>query len=173
MRSMSASVLPNKRTEFAPRAQIAFRGLMIGCRLIDVALRHGERLVQFGEAREIARGQFQYARGGDQGRFRLQQVGAIDGEEGLSFLHVVAERGKEPDDTALVGREHLHGHVLVEIDTADRLFLDREFALLKRHDLHGVELRVRKLDAVPWAKPLWARWMSYRRAPARPIRASS
>ena len=85
MRSMSASVLPNKRTLVAPRAQIAFRGLMIGCRLIDVALRHGERLVQFGEAREIARGQFQYTRGGNQGQFCLQQVGAIDGEEGLSL----------------------------------------------------------------------------------------
>ena len=79
----------------APRAQIAFSRLMIGCRLVDIALRHRQRFMEFGEAREIARRQFQNAGRGDQSRFRLQQIGAVDGEEGLPLFHVIADRSEE------------------------------------------------------------------------------
>ena len=39
--------LAEQTNRVAPRAEVAFRRLMIGRRLIDVALRHGQRLVQF------------------------------------------------------------------------------------------------------------------------------
>jgi hypothetical protein len=43
--------------------------------------------------------------------------------------HVIAHLRKQPDDPALIGRENLDRHVLVEIDAADRLLLDRKLAL--------------------------------------------
>ena len=136
------------RTASRAGAQIAFGGLLVGDRLFEIVLRHRERLIEFAQARQIAGGQFQHAGGGDQGRFGLQQIGAVDGEQRLALLHVVADLGKQRDDAALIGREHLRRHVLVEIDAADRLLLDREIALFDRLDLDRSKLRIRQIDAV-------------------------
>ena len=75
-----------------------------------------------------------------------QQVGAVDGEQRLAFLHVIADRGKQRDDLALIGRENLRLHVLVEVDAADRLLFDRKFALFDRLDFDGSKLRIRKIE---------------------------
>src|SRR3974377_1344081 len=45
------------------------------------------------------------------------------------------------DDPARVGREHLQRHVLVEIDTADGLLLDRKFVFSDRLPPHPCPLR--------------------------------
>ena len=55
--------------------------------------------------------------------FGLDQIGAVDREQGLAFLHVVADLGEQADDPPLIRREHLGRHVLIEIDRADRLRL--------------------------------------------------
>ena len=132
----------------ARRLQIAFGGLLVGGRLLDVVLRHRPRRVEIAQPRQIFAVQLQHARGRDQRRFRLQQIGAVDGEQRLALGDVVADLGKQRDDAALVRREHLDRHVLVEADAADGVFLDREFALLDRLDLDRGELRIRQVDAV-------------------------
>ncbi len=80
--------------------------------------------------------------------FGLDEIGALDGEEGLAFGHPVAEIGEEPDDLALVGGEDLDRHVLVEVDAADRLLLDRKGALARRLDLDPFELGVGEAHAL-------------------------
>ena len=64
----------------ARRAQIAFRGLLVGNRLVEIVLRYRKRLIELAKARQIAGGQLQNTRRRDQGRFGLQKVGAVDGE---------------------------------------------------------------------------------------------
>ena len=80
--------------------------------------------------------------------FGLQEIGAVDREQRLTLLHVVADRAEQGDDAALVRREDLYRHVFVKIDAADRLFLDGKFAFFDRLDLDGAELGIRKVDAV-------------------------
>ena len=75
-----------------------------------------------------------------------QQVGAVDGEQRLTFLHIIADGGEQGDDLALIGGENLRLHVLVEIDAADGLPFDRELAFSDRLDLHGSKLRIRKIE---------------------------
>ena len=55
-----------------------------------------------------------------------EKIGTVDGEQHLILLDLVADIGNGGDDAALVGREDLRQHVLIEIDVADRLPLDDE-----------------------------------------------
>ena len=107
-----------------------------------------EVLVELAKARQIARGELQNSCRGDQGRFSLQQIGAVDCEQRLAFLHIVPNRGIKGDDPPLVGREHLRRHVLVEIDAPDRFFLDRERTLRDRLDFDCGELRIRQINTI-------------------------
>ncbi len=97
---------------------------------------------------EILAVQFQHARGRDQSQLRLEQIGAVDGEQRLPFFDVVTDRGEQRNDAALIGRENLDRQFFIEVDTADGLFFDREAALLGRLDFYGVELGVQQIDAV-------------------------
>ncbi len=133
------------------RPQIAFGGLLIGCRLVEIALRYCQRPVQLAKPRQVAGGKFQHAGCGNQGGLGLQQVRAVDGEQGLAFFDVVPDRGVEGDDATLIGGEHLHRHVLVEVDTADRLLLDWKLPLRDRFDLDVGQLGIRQVDAVALA----------------------
>ena len=130
------------------RAQIALGGLLVRGRLLHVVLRHRACRVETAQAVQILAVEFQYAGSGDQGRLGLQQVGAVDGEQRLAFFHVVAHLGEQRDDPALIGREDLHRHVLIEVDAADRLLLDGKVALLDRCDLDRIELRIGQVHAV-------------------------
>jgi hypothetical protein len=98
------------------------------------------------EARQVAGGQLQHARRCDQVRLGRQQVGAVDGVQGLALLHVIADLGQQADDPALIGREHLQRHVLIEVDAADGLLLDRKLVLSDRLDLHRSQLRIRQVQ---------------------------
>ena len=80
----------------------------------------------------------------------LQEVGAVDGEQRLALLHVIADGGEQRDDLALIGREDLRLHVLVEVDAADGLLFNRKLAVFDRLDLHRSELGIRQIDAVAW-----------------------
>ena len=58
--------------------------------------------------------------------------GALDREQDLILLHLIAQVRKGADDAALIRREHRDGRVLVEIDVADGLLLHEELALARR-----------------------------------------
>ena len=77
-------------------------------------------------------------------RFELgcKQIWAVDGEERLTFLHIVANSGEKGDDFALIRREDLILHVFIEVDAADGFFFSGKFALGHRLDLHSGELRI-------------------------------
>jgi hypothetical protein len=62
-------------------------------------------------------------------------------------FHIVPDRGIEGDDPPLIGREHLHLHILIEVDGANGLLFDGKFARFDRLDLHSRELRIRKIKA--------------------------
>jgi len=130
----------------ARRAQIAFCGLLVGNPLFQNRLRYGESLVELAQARQIAGGQVQHSCCGNQVRFGRQQIGAVDCEQRLTLLHVIADGSEQGDDLALIGRKDLRLHVLVEVDTADRLLFDREDVDFGRLDLYGSELRIRKIE---------------------------
>ena len=119
----------------ARRTQIAFRGLLVGCRLLHLTLRDCPRREQAAQAIEILAVEIQHTRCGNQRRLRLQQIGTAEREQRLAFFDVVPDFAEQCDDPALIGREDLNGHVLVEIDAANRFLLDREIARLDRLDL--------------------------------------
>jgi len=128
--------------------QIAFGGLLVRRRLLHIALRDRLRRVEVAQPRQILGVEIQHAGGRDQGRFGLQKIGAIDGEQRLAFADVITDFGKQRDDAALIRRKDLDRHVLVEVDAADGIFLDGEFALRDRLDLDYGELGIRQVDAV-------------------------
>ncbi len=68
--------------------------------------------------------------------------------KGLPLGDVVAEPGRETRDPALIGCEDLDGHILIEIDVADRRFLDREIALADRFGLDGRKVLFQEFDAL-------------------------
>jgi len=109
--------------------------LLVGGREFHLFLRDRPRLVELAQARQVPGGELQDAGGGNQCRLGLQQIGAVDGEQGLALSHVIADLGEQGDDPPRIGREHLQRHVLVEIDAADRFLLDRKLALADRLDL--------------------------------------
>ncbi len=143
MRSISASVLPNRRTASRAARRLPSAVCCVGRRLLDIALRHRARREQIAQARQILAVQFLHARGRDQRRLGLQQIRAVDGEQRLPLLDVVADRGEQRNDPSLIGREDLDRQFFIEVDAADGLLFDREIALLDRLDLHGIELDVR------------------------------
>ena len=86
------------------------------------------------------------------------RVDSACNRSGLSMVNSVCPfftsspiEAKSADDPSLIGREDLHRHVLVEVDAADRLLLDREVAVFERLDLDGRELRIGQIDAVLFA----------------------
>src|SRR4029077_19392969 len=115
-------------------------------------LRNRARRKEVAQPGKVLAVQLQDAGGRDQRRLRLQQIGAVDGEQRLAFADVVADLGKQRYDAALIGREPLDRHVLVEADAADGVLLDREFALLDRLDLDRGKLGIRQVDAVRIAR---------------------
>ena len=146
--SISASVLPKMRTasRAARRLPSAVCWSETACsRSFCETARVSIELL---EALQIAGGQLQHAGGRDQGRVGLQQVRAVDGEQGLALFHLVADLGEQPDDPSLIGREDLDRHFLVEVDAADRGLLDRKVVLSDRLDLDGRQLRVGQVDAI-------------------------
>jgi hypothetical protein len=78
----------------------------------------------------------------------LQKVGTVDGEQGLAFLHLIANGREKPDDPALIRGEDLNRHFLIEINAADCAPLDRKDIFLHRLDPHRGQLRVGKVHAV-------------------------
>ena len=134
------------RTEFARRSQSAFGGLLIGDPLLEIVLRYGKSLVELSQARQVAGGQIHDPCCGNQIRFGRQQIGAVDREQLLTFLDVIADGGEQADDLALIGCKNLRLHVFVEVDAADRLLFDGEDADFDRLDFYGSELRVREIE---------------------------
>ena len=130
----------------ARRPQRAFGGLLVRGRLLHVFLRYRACLVELAQPGKIPGRELQHPRGGDQGRLCLQEIGAVDREQRLPLLHVIADLAKETDDPALIGGKHLDRHFLIEIDAADRLLLDRKLPLAGRLDLDRSELRIREID---------------------------
>ena len=114
MRSISASVLPKMRT-----ASRAARRLPSAVCWSEVAwstsfCATAARLVEArAAAPEFAWSEFEHAGRGDQGGFGLQQIGAVDGEQRLALLHVIADiEANRAMILPWIGREHLHRHVL-------------------------------------------------------------
>jgi hypothetical protein len=97
--------------------------------------------------RQIAGRQIQYALRGDQVRVGREQVRAVDGEQGLALLHLVADPGEQIDDLALIRGEDLDGHFLVEVDAADGGFFDRKKIVSHAHDLDRGQLLVAEFHA--------------------------
>ena len=132
--------------------QLAFGGLLVGDRLLEIVLRH--RLASY-RARAGAPdcGWSVPARLPP----RSRSTSACS-RSGLSMVNSVCPfftssptSAEQRDDPPLIGREDLHRQLLVEIDAADRLLLDRKLALLDRRDLDRGELRIRQIHAVPLA----------------------
>ena len=106
------------------------------------------------QAVEIAVGQFEHAGRRNQGRGRLEEVRAVDGEQGLALLHLVADLGEQPDDPSLIRGEDLGQHFFVEVDAADRGLLDRKIALADRLDLDEFQLRTPITRCCPPSGPV-------------------
>jgi hypothetical protein len=132
----------------ARRPKVTFCGLLIGNRLLQIVLRNRARLVELLEALQIAGGQIQHAGCGDQVRVGREQVGTVDGEQGLALLDFIADFGEQVHDFALIGREHLDGELFVEVDAAHCHPLDRENMFSDRLDLNRGELLVVELNAL-------------------------
>ena len=108
--------------------EVAFGGLLIGRRLIDVLLRAAACLEEVERAREHPLLQFENAGGGQQRRFRLKQIGAVDREQRVACLHFIADVVEGFENFALILREYLNEQILVEVDGADGCFQKREIA---------------------------------------------
>src|SRR6516165_5961692 len=101
------------------RLEIAFRGLLVRRRLIDVLLRGATGLHERSDPRQRFPLQFQDAFGREQRRFGLQEIGAVDREKNVTPLDVVANVIKCLQDFSWILRENLNEHVLVEVDRSD------------------------------------------------------
>ena len=122
---------------------VAFRGLLVGGRLIDVFLRAAAGLQKLPDARQ---------RCGFCSSSTPAAASSVDSacsRSGLSMvnsdvalLDVVADVEEGVDDLAGIWREHLDQHILVEVDRADRLLDDAEGARLGGQDLERVGLLV-------------------------------
>jgi hypothetical protein len=108
--------------------------LLVGLVLLQFLLRDALRLGQRLGAAQGFIGHAQIAAGRDQGRGGLGQIRDLHGVEQLALAHVVARAHGHLTDAALVGREHLHRLVLVQIDDADGLaLLGKDPGLHRRH----------------------------------------
>src|SRR5262249_7863020 len=130
------------------RLERGFGGLLVGRRLLQIFLRNRARLVQLLETRQRASGEIQHAVRGDQGRFGLEEVRAVDREQGLPLLHVITYLGEQTNDSPRIGREYLRRHLLIEVDAADRFFFDRKLAFSGRLDLDRRELSIGQIYAL-------------------------
>ena len=100
----------------------------IGRRLIDILLRAAAGLQEIERARQRPLLQFEHAGGGQQGRFRLKQIGAVDREQDVAGLDLVADVVERLEDLSRILREHLNQQILVEVDGADGGLQKREVA---------------------------------------------
>lgn len=125
---------------------VAFCRLLIGSSLIDIFLGAAAGFQQLLDPCQRPRLQFEDARGREQRRFRLQQIGTVDRKQGISLVDLVADVEGRIDDPAGVGRERLHQHVLVEIDRSDRVLDDVERPQLGRLDLESCNLLLGEID---------------------------
>ena len=132
----------------AGRSQVAFRRLLVRRRLLVLLLRPGPGLVQGLGAGQIAGREVENAGCGNQRRGCLHQVGAVDREQDLPLLHFIAQLCGQLHDAARIWREHLDGHVLVEVDAADGRLLDREFTTGNHLGLDGRDVPFGQLEAV-------------------------
>jgi len=83
---------------------VAFRRLLIGSGLIDILLRASAGFQQLPYPSQRPRLQFEHAGRGEQRRFCLQQIGTVDGEQGISLADLVANIKARINDPARVGR---------------------------------------------------------------------
>ncbi len=83
---------------------------------------------------------------GEQSGFGLKQIGAVDGEQRIAFLHFVADVEERIDDSSGIWRERLHQHVLIEVDRADRILQRLEGTLFRGNDLEALGLLVGQDD---------------------------
>ena len=120
--------------------EIAFRGLLIRGRLIDVFLGAAARLQKPGGARQRPLLQFQHARGREQRRFSLQQVRTIDGEEDVAGLDVVTDVEIGLENLPRILRKYLDQQILVKVNGADRGFEKRKITRSHRAYLERTRL---------------------------------
>jgi hypothetical protein len=106
------------------------------------------RCRQVERAREHALLQFENAGGGEQRRFRLKQIGAVDREQRVARLHFVADVVEGFENFALILREYLNEQILVEVDGADGRFQKREVARDDGSGLQRTRLLVRQIDGL-------------------------
>jgi hypothetical protein len=135
------------------RPQVALGGLLVGHPLVQIMLRDRARLIEFSEALQIAGQQVQHAGRGDQVGVGGEQVRAVDGEQGLPLFHLIADLGERVDDLALIRREDLDRHLLVEVDAADRGLLDRKIVFSDRPDLDRGHLLIIERHAGGVSRP--------------------
>ncbi len=114
---------------------VTLGALLIGHRLVVILLRNAlHRIEVLGSGQRPAR-QPQDTSRGDQGQFGLNKVRAVDREQRLALLDVIAHLGEQGDDPALIVREDLRFHVLVEVNAADGLVLHGKHLAPDRADL--------------------------------------
>ena len=128
------------------RLVVALGRLLIGRGLIDVLLRAAACLQQLLHARQCARLQLQHARGREQAGFRLQQIGAVDGEQRFALPDLVADVEERINDPAGIRREGLHQHVLIEVDRSDGIPGHPKRARFDRTNLKGFGLPLGQFD---------------------------
>jgi len=83
----------------------AFSGLLIRGRLFLLALGNSAKTL---DTRQFFIGQFESRRRANQVRLRLNEVGALDGVEGLVFLNPGAKFRKSLEDRSLISGEDLN-----------------------------------------------------------------
>jgi hypothetical protein len=128
------------------RLEVAFRGLLVGGGLVDILLRAAARFQKLGSACERPGLQLQHAGACQKRGFRLQQIGAVDREQDIALPDLVPEVEEGLEYLAGILREHLHQHILVEIDGTDRGLQRFKVAQLHRSDLQRPGLFLGQLD---------------------------
>lgn len=84
--------------------EITLGGLLIGGRLVHILLGSAAGLQKLFDARQRPGLKFEHAGTGEQRGLRGQQIGAVDGEQRLAFLDLIADVEERIDDPARIGR---------------------------------------------------------------------
>src|SRR6202000_181553 len=126
--------------------EVAFGGLLIRGRLIDLSLSAAAGLQQIKGSRERSLLQFEDASGSKQRPFRLKQIRAIDREQDIAGVNFVSDVVECLEDLALILRKYLDEQILVEVDSADGGFQQREISRSHGSDLDRSRLLFRQID---------------------------
>jgi len=128
--------------------KIPLRGLLVGGRLIDILLRAASRFEKVAETGQRPSLQFEHAGGGEQVRFSLQQIRAIDRKQDVALLDLIPEIVKRSEDFARILGKYLDQHVLVEVDGADGALQHIKIAPFDRPDLERSGLLFGQFDGL-------------------------